>query len=125
MLPWRGRPGEHRAVEQFTHHEIRELCGGDARVGHAQQPDPSQVVESRRQGFEHLTGRPIEVFRSEGRELARLADQQPPKCDDLGAHDGERQPAPQVVESGLQVCGGDPGRELLVQAASERLSVGR
>ena len=120
MLPGRDRPDEHRAVEGLAHYEIRELRGGDARVGHAQQPDLSQVRRIPTPGLEHLTGRPIEVFRSERRELARLADQEPPKRDDLGTHDGERQPAPQVVEGGLQVRGGDPDRELLAQAASER-----
>jgi len=68
MLPGRDRPDEHRAVEGLTCHEVRELRGGVPRVLHAQQPDLSQVLESRRQGFEHLTGSPIEVFRRESRE---------------------------------------------------------
>ena len=121
MLPGRDRPDQHRAVEGLAHYEIRELRGCEALVGHAQQPDLSKVREPRRQRLEHLTGRPIEVLGSECRELARLADQEPPKRDHLGTHDLECQPAPQVVEGGVQVRSRDSDRELLAHAASKGL----
>jgi hypothetical protein len=78
------------------------------------------VLESRRQGVEHLTGGPIEVLRRESRELARLSNQEPPKRDHLGAHDAERQPAAQVVERGSQVRCGDADDEFVVLAPKSR-----
>jgi Protein of unknown function (DUF998) len=63
------RPDEHRAVERLTCHEIRELRGSAACVRHPQQANVSQMIEPRRQGAEHLTGSPIEVFCRESRTM--------------------------------------------------------
>jgi hypothetical protein len=80
--------------------------------------------ESGRERVEDLTGSAIEVLGAESRERSRLADQESPERDDLGAHDAEREPASQVVEGSSKVRRSDADGEFLVQSARERLRVG-
>lgn len=50
VRPRRRRPGEHGAVEGLARDEVRELRGGRAGVGDAQQAGSSQAPQRLRQG---------------------------------------------------------------------------